>query len=139
MVRSEGRADGTELFSNFFSTPIFDSLLNLYMLSLGEFESLGNQENKGLDTTVWLVFVFATFIVQILFLNLLIAAMGDTYDMVKDTEKQSALKASIQLMSDYSVVVSRFSRKEQQESRFVYVTKNTAHDDEGGDWEGKLA
>ena len=50
---------------------------------------------EGYDTAVWIIFVSATFMVQILFLNLLIAAMGDTYDMVKDTEKQSALKASI--------------------------------------------
>ena len=95
MVKSEGRADGTELFSSFFSKPIWDSLLNLYMLSLGEFDSLATMELFGYDTAVWIIFVSATFIVQILFLNLLIAAMGDTYDMVKDTEKQSALKASI--------------------------------------------
>ena len=42
-------------------------------------------------------------------------------------------------MSDYSVVVSKFTKKEQRESRFVYVTKNTAQDDESEDWEGKLA
>ena len=64
--------------------------------------------------------------------------MGDTYGMVKESEKQSALKASIQLLSDYSVVVSRYSAKEKRESRFVYVTKNTAQDDDSGDWEGQL-
>ena len=94
MVKSYGRPDGTELFSNYFSSPMFDSLLNMYMLSLGDFD-LPNFELFGYDTAVWIIFVSATFIVQILFLNLLIAAMGDTYDMVKDTEKQSALKASI--------------------------------------------
>ena len=41
MVLSEGRDDDAQLFSNFFSKPIFDSLMNLYMLSLGEFDSLG--------------------------------------------------------------------------------------------------
>ena len=47
--------------------------------------------------------------------------MGDTYDKVKDTEKQSALKATIQLMSSYGISVPRYSNNEQQDIRFIYT------------------
>ena len=108
------------------------------MLSLGEFD-FGNFRRKSDDVVVWLLFILSTFIVQILFLNLLIAAMGDTYDKVKDTEHQSALKATIQLMSDYAVAVSRYTPKEQKEIKYVYTIQRQAQgEEELGDWEGKL-
>ena len=47
--------------------------------------------------------------------------MGDTYDKVKDSEKQSAMAATISLISDYSIAVPRFSEEEKQENRFIYT------------------
>ena len=67
-----------------------------------------------------MLFLVSTFIAQIVFLNMLIAVMGDSFDKVKVTEKQSALKETIGLMSNYAIAVSRYSFKEKRESRFMY-------------------
>ena len=56
-----------------------------------------------------------------MFLNMLIAIMGDTFDKVKEVEKQSALKETIGLMADYAVAVPRLTEQEKQEKRFIYA------------------
>ena len=38
------------------------------------------------------MFIFATFINMILFMNMLIAIMGDTFTKVMDSEEESGLK-----------------------------------------------
>ena len=73
------------------------------------------------DAMVWILFVLSTFIAQITFLNMLIAVMADTFDKVKEVEKQSALKETIELMADYAIAVSRYSIKEQQDKRYIFV------------------
>ena len=47
---------------------------------------------EGRDNVVWLLFVLMTYIVQIVFLNTLIAIMGSTYDKVTERKKQAPLK-----------------------------------------------
>ena len=39
------------------------------------------------DIMVWILFIVSTFLVQIMFLNILIAAMGEAYVRVKDNDK----------------------------------------------------
>jgi len=56
------------------------------MLSLGEFD-LENFGDNSTDPEVWMLFLLSTFIAQIMFLNMLIAVMGDTFDKVKEVEK----------------------------------------------------
>ena len=56
------------------------------MLALGEF----NIENFGLnqnDPFVWILFLLSTFIAQIMFLNMLIAVMADTFEKVNEYKK----------------------------------------------------
>ena len=89
------------------------------MLALGEFDI----ENFGLDqkdTVVWISFILSTFIAQIMFLNMLIAVMADTFDKVKEVEKQSALKETIGLMADYAVAVPRYNEEERLKNRFIF-------------------
>ena len=44
-----------------------------------------------------------------MFLNMLIAVMADTFERVKESQKESALKETIGLMADYAVAVPRFT------------------------------
>ena len=50
-----------------------------------------------------------TFIIQITFLNMLIAIMGDTFARVSEVKEQSALKEKIKILSDFAYVVERES------------------------------
>ena len=126
------------IVGEFFGLKFVDALMNQYMLALGEFD-LDNFRLRSNDTMVWILFILSTFITQITFLNMLIAVMGDTYGQVKDTEKQSALKETIELMADYAVAVSRDSATEQQSLRFIFAVQPKAlGDDEQGDLEGTI-
>ena len=56
-----GRADDSPIFADIFGVKIFNTLVNQYMLSLGEFDT-ENYLSAGDDVIVWLVFVATTFI-----------------------------------------------------------------------------
>ena len=72
-----------------------------------------------------------------MFLNMLIAVMSDTFDNVREMQKESALKETIGLMADYAVAVPRFTEKERQ-SRFIYTIKPLLGDNELPEWEGTV-
>ena len=63
--------------------------LNMYELSIGTWAYDGifseNKDDSVMKVT-WLIFVLSTMITQIIFLNMLIAIMGDTYDRVSESK-----------------------------------------------------
>ena len=108
------------------------------MLSLGEFD-FENYELHYDDPAVWILFICSTFIAQIMFLNMLIAVMGDTFDKVKEVEKQSALNETINFMADYTIAVPRYTAKEQLEQRFVFaIEPSELAENEMDDWDGTV-
>ena len=59
-----------------------NSLIYSFKLSLGDFSTSGYRgDNQGLT---WVVFVLATFLLQITFLNMIIAIMANTFDHVME-------------------------------------------------------
>jgi len=53
--------------------------INQYLLALGEFETLDNFDtDNGESPALWLTFIFATFALQLIFLNMLIGIMAMT-------------------------------------------------------------
>ena len=61
-------------------------MMNQYQLSLGEFD-VENFGMKGEDSFIWLLWLATTAITQIVFLNMLIAIMGDTYAKVSQVKE----------------------------------------------------
>lgn len=60
----------------------FDSFVAMWLLALGEFD-LDDTYSKGSDSLlVWIFFISATFLVLIVFMNMMIAIMGDTFGRV---------------------------------------------------------
>ena len=62
---------------------MIDATMNQYMLLLGDFD-IENFNLYGRDSYVWVLFIFMTFILQIVYLNILIAIMGDTFDKTQE-------------------------------------------------------
>jgi hypothetical protein len=61
-----------------------DTLVRSYLLGLGSFDFTNFNEDtnsKGTQSLTWILFLLATFITQILFMNMVIAIMGNTYSM----------------------------------------------------------
>ena len=59
----------------------------MYLLSLGEFdfENFGSRDTLT-NTLMWAIFVIGTFLLQITFMNMLIAIMSEVFAVV--TEKK---------------------------------------------------
>ena len=86
---------------------VFDSILNQYLLSLGEFgtDNYGAGE-KGEDWVLWIFFILSTFITSITILNMLIAIMGDTFGKVTEIKDQSALREKVCIIADFVFLVT---------------------------------
>lgn len=81
-----------QFLSNFFDRiwVYLNTIVNQYMLGLGEFgvDSFGDSSNEIL---MWLLFLFATFITMLVFFNMIIAIMGETFNTVNENWKRSSL------------------------------------------------
>lgn len=62
----------------------------MYLMALGEFyfEGFRLGPNSGV---AWIGFTVGTFIVLVVFMNLLIAIMGETFNVVKEKNDESSL------------------------------------------------
>lgn len=71
----------------------------MYLMSLGEFDYSGY--GSGPDSYVaWPFFILGTYLSLIVFMNVLIAIMGDSYGRVSSTKEQSALLEQVEIMQD---------------------------------------
>lgn len=77
------------------------------MLALGEFDTDNYDEENSEDRFLWLLFFAMTFLAQIVFLNMLIAVMGDSFDKVTEKNQQAALMEQINMLGDYVCIVPR--------------------------------
>ena len=67
-----------------------DSLVNQYLLGLGEFDFENFKPSKSTEFA-WFYFLMATFFTNIMFLNMLIAIMGDTFDRLTEKKDRNSL------------------------------------------------
>ncbi len=79
-------------------------------------------------------------ITQIMFLNMLIAIMGDTFDRNTEAKAQSALVEKIRILADFVYVVPAESIEKGTLSRFLFAIrpKNLGTDENSG-WTGTTA
>jgi len=77
-----------------------DALLHAYLTGLGEF-GMDNYSTENGNVT-WFMFILATLIVQLIFMNLLIAIMGSSYEKITAIMEQSTLKEICSMMKDFS-------------------------------------
>ena len=70
------------------SNTLTNALLMQYLLALGDFNFteyfVATSTNSNL---VWIIFIMATFLIQITILNMLIAIMGDAFDRVTEVKE----------------------------------------------------
>ena len=86
-----------------------NTIMHTYLLSLGEFDF----ENFGVrgsvsNTILWITFVFGTFLLQITFMNMLIAIMTEVFNEVFANSHQSSLTERIILLNDFRVFLDKF-------------------------------
>lgn len=111
-----------------------DTLVNQYLISLGEFDFEGFQEHPQ-RYLCWVLFSFSTFFTQIVMLNMLIAIMANTYEYIVDRKAQFALDNKMSIMSDYYSVIHRTDEPQDEHNYLFIVTPMSSFSDEGKDWQ----
>jgi len=104
------------LFQSYLGINGVDSLINAYLLGLGDFDysNYGSGKNKYF---IWIFFLAATFIVQLVFMNMLIAIMGDSFGRINGLLDQATLKELCVMMQDNDFLID--IKKDFETSRYI--------------------
>ena len=135
------KGDDSAIIQPIFEQFLVDSIINQYLLMLGEFHMDGFKFHAN-AALLYIFFISTTFISQITFLNMLIAIMGDTFDRVIDQRPTYSLKNKLMLMAAMKSMI-RSRRLEDESKVFIYViqpanrNEDEMNEDENG-WRGKL-
>ena len=117
------------------SSNLFNSMIYSYLLTLGEFNT--DSFASGQALWLWAFFVFSTFILQITFLNMLIAIMSDTFDKVMETRLESGLRAKIEMLADFRIILKLLRIDLSAQYVLVITPPEEMQDEEN--WQGKLS
>ena len=93
------------------------------MIGLGEFPT--HNYNKQNRVLVWTLFLIATFLLQIVFMNMLIAIMSDTYSRMQEVIDQSRLFETVQMIADHHWLIDL--EETYKESRYVVFVETLSH------------
>lgn len=77
-----------------------NALLNMYMMSLGTF-FVSDFKYGPNSEMAWVFFILASFIIQVVFMNMLIAIMGETFSQVREKIEESQLSEQLGLIEDH--------------------------------------
>lgn len=110
-----------------FGIPWIDAFVRSYLIGLGEFAM--DNFNEGNDGwLIWIFFLLSTFVTQLVFMNLLIAIMGDTFDRVQEVKIQAAAKEKIAMITDFVWVLDL--QEEFKDSKYVLVVEQCSIQDQ---------
>ena len=69
-------------------------------------DQLYKDNMQGAQYMLWFLFLAATFLSSITFLNMLVNLMGETLSDVLANEKTAALSEQIQILSDFALMIN---------------------------------
>ena len=113
----------------------FRAFLYSYNIAMGEFntDSFEDVDDEHLLYTLWFM---NTMITLIIFLNLLIAIMGDTFDRVQETAENNKLKELASIMIENELLINRKSLF--GDSKYIIVIQEERAEESIESWEGRL-
>lgn len=81
---------------------MIDVIISVYMMgALGDFDSA--RYRIGYDRYfAMMMFLLATFIICVVFMNMLIAIMGETFGQVQEVSHESGLREQVVLIADHA-------------------------------------
>lgn len=92
-VVNQNLEDGQSIYGDFYGSKykVVNSIVNMYMLgALGDFSS--EDYKQGYNATLsTLMFILATYVIQVIFMNMLICIMGDTFGRVQENSVSSSM------------------------------------------------
>ena len=95
-----GREDEQVYVNTYLGNDFIDSVISSYFMGLGEFAYDGYSSGPN-KYSAWFMFLLATFLTCVVFMNMLIAIMGETFGAVTEKSEQSGLNEQINLINDH--------------------------------------
>ena len=120
-------APNEPIYFKAFNEPFIDSFFYQYLLGLGDFH-MDNYTAHPANVLIYIYFILATLFTQIMFLNMLIAIMGETFGRVTEAKDRSALMERTHLYADFLWGITL--TKELQGKRYLYVVRPAHHEEE---------
>ena len=90
--------DQSPLYGEISGISFYDSLVHAYMLGLGDWSTDDFGNRPAQEQFIWLQFFAATFILNLTFMNMLIAIMGDIFGQVNEKQSQSKMEERLNLL-----------------------------------------
>ena len=85
---------------NYTGSRIADAMITVYFIMVGEF-FVDNFNQGPNQILLWPIFIICNFLLAVIFMNMIIAIMSQTYQEVSNRQLQSGLEQKIALISDY--------------------------------------
>ena len=82
--------EGLSYLADYGMPQYLTSVVQVYFYSIGEFSYDSFSTGANVKST-WIMFLLATFLNSILFMNMLIAIMGETFGVVTENEEANGL------------------------------------------------
>ena len=83
-ILNYNRDESNAIMPNIFNWWVLDTFEYVYELGLGEFQTDSFSTSSRQGAMCYCLFLAATFLINIVFLNMLIAIMADTYAMATE-------------------------------------------------------
>jgi hypothetical protein len=112
---------------NYTDVDWVNAILAMYLLALGDFHYSGFSDGSDVEVT-WIFFTLGTYLMLIVFLNVLIAIMSDTFARVSQLQEQSALQEQVSIMIDYLDLMD--FKTEFKNMRYIIRVYPDADDDD---------
>jgi len=87
------------IFTSYVGWGPADALIHAYLTGLGDYNK--DTYSEGDAIAVWIFFLGATIIVQLIFMNMLIALMGESFSRINGILTQSTMKELCVMMDDH--------------------------------------
>lgn len=135
MVLQKSRSDEAEpLVIDIVNIKIVDALITQYLVGLGDFSTDFEGNNSVL---CWLIFLMSTALTLLVFMNMLIAQMGDTFDECQEKRDLITYQSRVSLIQEFLYLVAK--NKDLQKVHYIYlIEQKQAEGMESRTWEGKL-
>ena len=112
------QTDSTYLES--INEPFIDSFIHQYRIGLGDPITYEYSVHPA-KYLAWVYFMMATLFTQIMFLNMLIAIMGQTFGRVNEAKERNQLKERTSIYADFLWMIEL--TQELKDMRYLYVVR----------------
>lgn len=136
LVMLNTEAGENSVVEGIFPFWLINSIINQYLLALGEFSTLENFAEQPHAGLCYVFFVLATFFTMLTMLNMLIAIMGDTFERVTENKELNSIKTKLKIVSElmYNIPLDEGDDK----SLLFVVTPDDDGENDVVTWEGTV-